>query len=70
MTSTVTVARLVPSLQVKLSPCIDSWMFAMVAVAVAHSAGLVTTLVKVKTIAPLSLVLLTVPVLESDSSVN
>ena len=34
MTSMVKLAKLIPSPQLKPSPCIDSWMFAMVAVAV------------------------------------
>ena len=56
MTSIVTVATTEPSIQLKLSPCMDSWMFAMVAVAVIHGGGPAISLVKVKTIAPSSLV--------------
>ena len=70
MISMVTVAGLKPSLQVKLSPCIDSWMFAMVAVVVAHGGGPEITLVKVKTIAPSSLVSLVCLMFTSVTKVN
>ena len=67
MTLMVTVGRLVPSSQVKLSPCIDSCTFAMVAVVVKHGEG---PAIKVKTIVSLSLVSLTVPALESVTEVK
>ena len=70
ITSIVTVARLKPSRQVKLSPCIDSWMIAMEAVVVAHGGGPSITLVKVKTIPPSSLVPLVCPMFMSVTEVN
>lgn len=62
MTSMFTVEDIVPkpSTQVKSSPCNGSWMFAIVAVVVTHT-GLVTTPVRLNTIAPLSLVSLVGP---------
>ena len=38
--------------QVKSNPCNGSWIFAMVAVEVAHGGGPISSLVKLKTIAP------------------